>query len=415
MIRTMLKFIFIFYFFTGAAFSEEVIFYSWKTCVELTKKNNLELKNSLLRLEQSLSQEKIYRSTFLPKVNAGLGYTNNDSSLYSASINVSQDLFSGFSDYKQIKKAKINTEISTINYQIKKAEVSYDLKTTYEGLLYANEYKALMDEILKRRIENLKMVELRFESGRENKGVALLSKAYLEQAKYEQIQAVNLKQKTKEYLSKILKIDIKINFDVKDLVPSILNNYISGDKLEDAVKSFPEYKKIVLDEKFSEINIDSQKAGFFPSLNFSASLSRSDEQFFPKGNNWGAGLSLIIPLFNGGYDYYSMQNATLIYDESQINTIKIFDTLYVTYSNLINLHKENLQKLKSDALFLEASTVRAKIARSKYENGLLDFEEWDRIENELIQRQKEYLKTKKDCVTSEANIEKISGVGVIND
>jgi outer membrane protein TolC len=74
---------------------------------------------------------------------------------------------------------------------------------------------------------------------------------------------------------------------------------------------------------------------------------------------------------------------------------------------------ESEEKLKVDQAFLEAAVLRAEIARSRYNNGLMSFEDWDRIENDLIQRQKTVLQSQRDRVTAEAAWEQAQGKGVI--
>jgi hypothetical protein len=57
--------------------------------------------------------------------------------------------------------------------------------------------------------------------------------------------------------------------------------------------------------------------------------------------------------------------------------------------------------------------LRAEIARSKYNNGLLSFEDWDLIENDLINRQKALLVSVRERVTAEAGWEQARGEGAI--
>jgi len=57
----------------------------------------------------------------------------------------------------------------------------------------------------------------------------------------------------------------------------------------------------------------------------------------------------------------------------------------------------------------------AEIARNKYNNGLLTFEDWDVIESDLINRQTTYLQNQRDRVISEAAWENIQGIGVFSE
>ena len=71
------------------------------------------------------------------------------------------------------------------------------------------------------------------------------------------------------------------------------------------------------------------------------------------------------------------------------------------------------QKMEVDRAFSEATLAREKIARAKYNNGLLTFDNWDIIENDLINRQKASLQSQRDRVIAEAAWEQAQGKGVI--
>ena len=63
----------------------------------------------------------------------------------------------------------------------------------------------------------------------------------------------------------------------------------------------------------------------------------------------------------------------------------------------------------------EASEVRAEIGRNKYNIGMLTFENWDIIENDLISYQKSSLRSEYELIVAEANFENAIGIGVLND
>lgn len=72
------------------------------------------------------------------------------------------------------------------------------------------------------------------------------------------------------------------------------------------------------------------------------------------------------------------------------------------------------ENAKVSESLLAASTVRAQIARVKYMSGLLSFDQWDIIENELISRQKDVLQTRYDLEVAQAAWEQTLGEGPAN-
>ena len=60
------------------------------------------------------------------------------------------------------------------NFNRVAARIRSDLKSAYSDLMYAQENRDLARKILARRKDNLDLVELRFEGGREHKGLSLI-------------------------------------------------------------------------------------------------------------------------------------------------------------------------------------------------------------------------------------------------
>jgi outer membrane protein TolC len=75
-------------------------------------------------------------------------------------------------------------------------------------------------------------------------------------------------------------------------------------------------------------------------------------------------------------------------------------------------HQDAAERVDVQENFYEAARVRAEIARSQYSSGLLSFDDWDIIENELISREKEILAARRDAARAEAAWESAQGAGL---
>ncbi len=152
-----------------------------------------------------------------------------------------------------------------------------------------------------------------------------------------------------------------------------------------------------------------------PSFNVSATQGRRGANFFPDNGYWAVGMNVSFPFFSGGKDYFTTRSAyasTTAARETRENTDQqILINLRQNYNSYI----EAVAKLQVDNSFKEAAQLRADIARNKYNNGLLAFENWDVIETDLINRQKSYLQSKLNRVTSEASWEQVQGKGVFEN
>jgi len=187
---------------------------TWQACVARAAQNNPELRAAQENLRSSEFQTKAAASGFLPDLSAAVNYTDQNTPTatttfstitpYSASVTATQNLFAGFQDQAKVAQGRANQDVAQANLDATKAKVSFDLKSAFAGLLYAQDYLKLTENIIQRRTENMQLVELRFEGGWENKGSLLLSKASLSQAELDHLQAQHALQVAQQQLANVL-------------------------------------------------------------------------------------------------------------------------------------------------------------------------------------------------------------------
>jgi outer membrane protein len=393
---------------------------TWDNCVSETAISNLELKAARENVNVFKYRKKSLWSEYLPSASAGFDAgrgnsntsTTSDESSYSGSLAVSQNIFSGFKSLGKTREASANLELQEASYRSVRAKVSNDLQTAYSQLLYAQDNVRLTQEIIKRRQDNLSLVELRFEGGMENKGSYLLAKASLEDAQYEHSQALHLLETSKQFLATVLgKRSLAADTEVSGSMP--LNEPEKNVDIEAIASMTPEYQVAKSRVSAYKAGLTIARSAFYPSIDLTGSTSRQGNTWPINNNSWSAMLSLSIPLFNGGRDYYSTySSASLVsaYSFTQENTdLQLILNLRRTY----NSFQDSLVRVNVYKSYVEAATLRAKIARGKYNNGLLSFENWDIIENDLISKQKTSIQTIRDRSIAEANWLMAQGKGVI--
>ena len=391
--------------------------------IDLAVRNNLEVQASYEAYKASAYDKKSSRSAFLPRLSGTLSYelvdnapkngasSQNDS--YAGSLNLSQNLFNGFSDMANLKIADSKIATSEANLQETKAQISYDLKNAVANYFYAKDSLALSSDIKKRREDNLRMVELRFENGRENKGSVLLSKAYLEQAKLDYLRAENTMNTSLTFLRRVLNITDDSEVEITD-VPVVDEPNATAPNFDAIIELTPESKKFKASLDNANATLQSSRSGFLPSWDLSASVGKTGNEFFPDDNRrWSAGTSLTWSFFDGGKDFYASNSSALLVKAAEKRlenqNLELKRVLTENYTAFV----EAVATVKVSTAFLEAAKVRAEIARSKYNNGLSNFDDWDIIENDLITRQKDYTLKLRDRLIAEAAWEKSQGTGVI--
>lgn len=396
----------------------------WQSALVLVQQNNTELAAAKESYQAVQSLEAVARSGFLPELSATVSSTQSYSEQTStqtqrsesAALTLSQNLFAGFSDLNKYRQAQQNTLIARLQYQQAKAKVSSDFKNAYAGLIYAQDYVILTQKILARRAENLSIVQLRFNSGRENKGSLLLSDAYHQQAVYDSVQATLQLDVAQSALAQVLGLAVtedRISV-TKDIPMSALPNLMDLDFKKTAVMTL-DYQKAVAQSDSAQFAYEQSKSHYFPSLNLVGSVGRIDTEFPPQNDRWSIGLNLTLPLYSGGSGSANQQSAKYQRLSAEINQSTVAYQMHVKLKQAYSQYKLAIEKVKVDEKFKLAAQMRSEIAKKKYNNGLMTFENWDIVENDLIQREKSNLTSFRDRVSGQSNWEQIQGLGLFNE
>lgn len=376
-------------------------------------------------LNSTEAQEGVAKSGYFPQLAATFGWQHQNLATFNPAfsptavvdnftglLSLNQNIFNGMQDLEKFRQAKELTLAAQASLRATKAQVSFNLKTAYEGYVYARSFQKLTADIIHRRYENLRIVELRFQSGRENKGSVMLSQANLNQAKFDDLQARDLKEVARVQLRKALGFEEGQEIDVSEEIP--VRNWDT--RLPDFIRlanQAPDFLQALHNEVASEHAASAARGTFFPQLTFNSQAGTGGNDFYPHVPQWQIGLNLTLNVLNGGKDYANLQSAayTRAQNESQRISTNLQDVVNLR-QNYISLI-EAIEKLKVDLSYKQAEEVRAEIARKKYNNGLLSFEDWNLIEDDLITRQKNYLQSLQNRVLSEASWEQAQGTGVI--
>lgn len=392
---------------------------TWEACIQEAAIQNPDLRAAHATLQAARYRAEAAGSGNLPQLSAGAGYTDSSGSAtpssntasHSTSVTLTQNLFSGFQDKAKVEQGAANREVAEAGLSAAKARLSQELKAAYSGLRYSQDNVTLTQNIGRRLEENLRLVELRFEGGRENKGSYLLTKAALAQARYESLQASQALVTAQAQLARVLGRREAGELQVHGPIP--LAEPPPPPDYSRLVAQVPDYRQSVAQEKSAVAEVTQARSGYYPSLNLTGSVAREGSDGYPDDSRRSVGLNLAIPLYSGGRDYYGVKGAASSLEAAAAAKDNLERQLLVRLRQVYAGYIESVEKLKVDQAFLEAATTRAEIARSRYNNGLISFEDWDRIESDLIARQKAFLLSQRDRILAEASWEQAQGKGVI--
>jgi len=401
------------YFFAyySLSFAGEVL--SWQDCIREASKNHPDLIAATEETIQSQAAKAITASALFPQIEANLqastaqtassatGKTSTADS-YSYGVTGSQLIFDGLKTINDTKAASENITASKYNFKYTSSTVRYRLRSAYVSLLKAQEALKITQEIYDIRRSNLELITLRYQSGLEHKGALLTAEADLADARYQVSQAkrdleVAQRQIIKEMgRAKFSPVLVKGDFKVQETVKE-------KPDFEKIVKNHPSLNQIIAQRNAAQFSLNSAYANFSPTLSGSAGANKSGSHWSPNGDNWNLGLSLSMPLFEGGLKVAQVSQARAYLNQIKENERSLKDSAVLTLEQSWASLQDAIDNVVVQEKQLLATQERSNIAQAQYSTGFITFDNWIIIEDNLVNAKNAFLDAQANALFTEAS------------
>ncbi|UCD83244.1 MAG: TolC family protein [Deltaproteobacteria bacterium] len=385
--------------------AEEIL--TWEDCLNEAKKNHPDLVSAEAKIDQAKANKTIASSNLLPQINGdmsfrALGSDNQRSDTYSYGITGRQLLFDGFKTFYDRGAASENIRSARYDYGVTSSDIRLRLRTAFVELLKAQELMKITEEIVRRRKQSVELVEVRYEAGREHKGSRLTAQANLAQAEFEVAQArrnIGLAQRrlAKELGRKNLTpIRVRGDFEVE---------YFEREKpdFESSAEHHPLLLGLAAQREAARLGLKSAWADYIPQLSVDANIGRTGSEWPPDQDEWSVGVNLSFPLFNGGRRMGEVSRNKALLSQVQANEQSARDGIILSLESAWTKLQDAAGNVIVQKKVLEAAEERAKIAEAKYSTGLISFDNWTIIEDDLVRSKKSFLDAQTNTLIAEAN------------
>lgn len=387
-------------------------------CLVEAAENNPDLAASRSAAQKAKYDYKASYGDMLPQVSATAGNSRNGSESgedgsttrdsVSYSVSASQSLYTGGRNRAAVDKSSADLQAAEADLWGRCVTLTYDVRKAFAELLFAQEQIDLTRTILKRRQDNLDLIQLRYEGGRENKGALLLTGASARDAEYGVAQAERFLRVAQRQLARVLGRDESDLIQISGKLEAGRSE-VAAD-FETLAADTPSHRRAVAELRAARAGLASAKSQYVPELSANASAGRSGEDWMPEQDEWMLGVSLSFPFFQGGKNVMNVRGSEAELQRVEANLRATDAELVLTLQQTLADYADAVDRTEVQLAYLTAGEVRAEIGRSQYASGLLSFEDWDRVENDLISYQKEYLAGRRDAVLAEAGWEKVQGL-----
>ncbi|MCX5698439.1 MAG: TolC family protein [Candidatus Omnitrophica bacterium] len=379
---------------------------TWGACIQEAAKNHPDLIAAGQIIKQSEASKQQTASGLFPQITSSLSAQTAQSSgqetnTYSYGVSGTQLLFDGIKTINNVNAASENIASSKQSFRFTSVTVRFRLRSAFIDLLEAQEMLRIAEEIYNIRRGNLELIVLRYESGLEHKGALLTAEADLAQARYGISQTKRAVQVAQRELVKemgrkqLTPLCARGDFQVKDNAPK-------EPDFELLAKNNPSLQQLIAQKRSAEFSLKSAYANFYPEITGSAGASRTGDRWSPQDKQWDLGVSLSLPLFEGGLRIAQVSQARALVKQLEANQRSALDNVILTLQQNWAILQDAIENVSVQNKALLAAQERSKIAQAQYSVGFVSFDNWTIIEDNLVKAKRDYLYAQAAALLAEA-------------
>lgn len=393
--------------FNRAAAREEL---DWGDCIKEAAKNHPDLIASQQEIKQSQASKQGTASGLFPQITADVsgsraktaastGSKITDS--YSYGVSGTQLIFDGAKTINNLKAASEDISAAKQGYRFTSTAVRFRLRSAFIDLLKAQELLRITEEIYNIRRGNLELITLRYQSGLEHKGALLTAEADLSQSKYgisrnnREVQVAQRELVKEMGRKQLTPISVKGDFQVKD-------NALDQPDFEELAKNNPSLQQLTAQSRSAEFGLKSAYASFFPKITGNAGADKAGSHWVPGGDQYDFGVSLSLPLFEGGLRRAQVSSARALVRQLEENRRSVRDGVILRLEENWAALQDAIENVNVQQKILTATQERSKIAQAQYSIGLVTFDNWTIIEDNLVKAKSNYLDAQAAALLAEA-------------
>lgn len=426
-------------------------------CINYALTHNLTLRQQGVSNEINKNNTIQSKAQVLPTLNAGASHNYNfgqtidrftntfaNTQVLSQNFYISSGviLWSGLSQYNNIKANEYNYLSGVENLKQMQNDISLNVANAYIGVIFSEEILKVSQNQYSITAEQLNRTLKLVEAGASAKSVEYDIRAQLANEAVNVTTADNNYQISLLTLRQLMNLDSISNFTIVRPEINVQDNQLLQNNIqsvyEDGLKTQPSIKRGEYSILSAERNLRANKGRISPTLSFNASMgtgtsglakdilgfnygyyvsgitSRGDSVYSPqveaitrktplneqfKNNvNKSIGFTLTIPLFNGLQTHTAIKNAKLNALNAQFTQDLAKQNLYKNIAQAYANAKAALEKYTATKSSVEAASESFKYAQQKFNAGVISAFDFSTSKNRLYAAESNLLQAKYDYV-----------------
>lgn len=408
--------------------AQEAKTWTLSECIRYALKQNIQLRQNRLSLEESKVDVKTAKAALFPSLSFTTGHnvvnrpyqetssmvngteiinsTNKTSYTGNYGLNAQWTVWNGGKRKNTIKQQKLNKEIAELTVSEQENTLKEEITKLYIQVLYA-------EESVRINQGTLKLSNAQYERGEELLTAGEISKSELAQLKsqvsndqYLLVTAQTNLENYKLQLKQMLELEDNQNMNLDTL--SINENDILSplpakkDVYQTALALRPEIQSSKTEIQSADLNVRMAKAGYMPTVSLSAGIgtnhsSGSNFTFSEQvKNGWNnsIGLILSLPLFSNRETKSAIEKAKIQYESSQLDLTNAQKSLYKEIESIWLDASSAQQQFVAAESKLKSCRSSYELVNEQFSLGMKNIIELLTEKNNLMSAQQERIQAK---------------------
>lgn len=404
-----------------------------RQAVETALKQNKEILIANLQKEQLENDYGLARAEMLPQLTIdaryrralkrpklffnGTGVTIGFENNYTAALSFSQILFQGGRIWKALSAAKLGTQLGDEELQNVRTEIVFAVRQRFWAALLAEKQLEIAKKHLTLAEELLQIIQERYHQGLESDFALIRQEAQVSATKPAIVQAEADVALTHELLKNLLDIPTEQEILLEGTFPEAFQTPPPTEQLQRLAQRYrADYRAREIDVQIKEKEWQIAKSAYFPTVNAFANYSwegQTDEGI-PEGaeqfRSSNVGVEIEIPIFNGLETAHSVQKAKRAYEISLQQKEQMLQQIQLEIEEARLNYKKTLELMEANQKKLEQNEKALKIAKNRYDQGLLSQFEYNDTALGLFQAQLDYVQAVYEATVAWATLTRAVGL-----
>jgi len=357
---------------SNSSFAADLL--SLDDCISLAKENNLKLAQAATAIEKERAGLTDAHSLYYPSINLSSGYRNNEGlaggreGRYSTNLSVRYPIYLGGYVGASTRIAEAEVEMAEVDYYLTESDVAFAVKEAFFRILQKRDQIALIDNIFKRREDDLVIIKLKYAAGRESSPAVQEAEANLLQAEYDRMKAEEELLLAKVELNLLLGRprgeDISVWYQDEPMELSAVDSLVEEGKSERAELEFERlYREAV------EARLTQAKSDYWPTISLSSSYGWQGDAPLEQEGGWSAGIDVSFSVFEGFSRKAKVTEATLALREEDLRLSELEDSIEEEIEQAYSSWKLAVVNLDVSEKSLDAVGEMYRLTKLQYEQG----------------------------------------------